>query len=307
MSAGGQSGCDVLVVGEYYFDLIFRGLPGLPKLGTDLWAREFDWAPGGAYSTALALTRLGSRAGWWCRFGTDIFSLMIVEQASSDGLDGSHFIHVDHPLRRVSAAFSFTQDRGFISYSEYPEPFPVREDLERIRPRVLMLQGLSLDPKWLALIEAARSMGIIVCMDCQNTEATLSTPGMIQILGSVDVFLPNATEACAVTGAGDVESSLGILSQYCRTVVIKCGKDGAIAMRDGTRYRVPALAVEVFDTTGAGDSFNGGFAHGLLTEGDFADALELGVICGSLAVTGYGGRNLPFKVDIDRYRRKRNG
>ncbi|HQU70053.1 MAG TPA: PfkB family carbohydrate kinase [Albidovulum sp.] len=304
MSEEGHTGCDVLVVGEYYFDLVFRGLPRIPQLGTDIWAREFDWAPGGAYSTALALTRLGSRAGWWCRFGNDVFSLMIIEEASKDGLDGSHFIHVDHPLRRVSAAFSFTEDRGFISYSEYPEPFPVREDLERIRPRVLMLQGLSLDPRWLALIEAARSMGIIVCMDCQNTEATLSTPGMIQVLRSVDVFLPNATEACAVTGAGDVEAALDILSQYCRTTVIKCGKDGAVARRDGDIYRVPALQVEVFDTTGAGDSFNGGFAHGLLTESDFSDALELGVICGSLAVTGYGGRNLPFKDEIDRYRRK---
>lgn len=305
MTGGEQPGCDVLVVGEYYFDLVFRGLPGLPQLGNDIWAQEFDWAPGGAYSTALALTRLGSRTGWWCRFGSDIFSRMIVDEARKDGLDDSHFIHVDHPLRRVSAAFSFTQDRGFISYSEYPEPFPVPQDLARIRPRALVLQGLSLEPQWLALVEAARSMGVIVCMDCQNTQATLSTPGVSRLLRAIDVFLPNLSEALAVTGAANVDAALEILSRHCATVVIKCGNDGAIAMRNGVRYGAPALAVEVFDTTGAGDSFNGGFVHGLLTEPDFADALELGVICGSLAVTGYGGRNLPFKDDIGRYRTRK--
>lgn len=301
-----HTGFDVLVVGEYYFDLVFRGLPGLPQLGADLWAREFDWAPGAAYATTLALTRLGSRTGWWCLFGNDIFSRMIVDEARKDGLDDSLFTHVDHPLRRVSAAFSFSHDRGFISYAEYPEPLPTREDLERIKPRVLLLQGLSLDPKRLALVEAARSMGIIVCMDCQHITETLSTPGIAEALRAVDVFLPNSTEALALTGAGNVEAALGVLAQYSRTTVIKCGGDGAIAMRDGVRYRVPALAVEVFDTTCAGDSFNGGFVHGLLTESDFVGALETGVICGSLAVTGYGGRNVPFKNEIERYRNKRD-
>ena len=56
-----HTGFDVLVVGEYYFDLVFRGLPGLPQLGADLWAREFDWAPGAAYATTLALT---DSSGW---------------------------------------------------------------------------------------------------------------------------------------------------------------------------------------------------------------------------------------------------
>lgn len=41
-----------------------------------------------------------------------------------------------------------------------------------------------------------------------------------------------------------------------------------------------------------------------MTEPDIEGAIELGVICGSLAVTGYGGRNLPFKEDLTQYRRR---
>ena len=167
----------------------------------------------------------------------------------------------------------------------------------------LLLQGFSLDAERTALIAAARELGIKVCSDCQHIEMDLSAPGMVETLRQIDVFLPNETEAKALTGEQDVEAALKSLARYCPTVVIKCGADGAFASDKGRLYHAPALAVEVFDTTGAGDSFNAGFVYGLLHEPDFASALDVAVICGSLAVTGYGGRNLPFHSDLNQYRR----
>jgi len=296
---------DVMVVGEYYFDLIFRGLPEVPKIGTDLWAKEFEWVPGAAFSTALALTRLGASVGWWCAFGNDIFSRMMMDEAQREGIDDGLFIHLDKPWRRVSSAFSFAHDRGFISYKEDKDPSPTPADLERIRPKILLLQGFSLDSERLALISAARRLGIRVCSDCQHIEMDLSHPGMIEALRQIDVFLPNESEAKALTGEDDVHSALKSLARFCQTVVIKCGANGAIAFDRGELHQVPALAVDVFDTTGAGDSFNAGFTYGLLHEPDFVSALEIAIICGSLAVTGYGGRNLPFHSDLSRYRRRK--
>ena len=298
------SAYEVMVVGEYYFDLIFRGLPEIPKVGADLWAQEFEWVPGAAFSTALALTRLGASVGWWCAFGNDIFSRMMIDEAQREGIDGGLFIHLDRPWRRVSSAFSFAHDRGFISYKEDADPSPTPSDLERIKPKILLLQGFSLDTQRLALIDAARRQGIKVCSDCQHIEMGLSEPGMVEALRQIDVFLPNESEAKTLTGEDDVQSALKSLERFCQTVVIKSGANGVIASDRGERYHVPALQVEVFDTTGAGDSFNAGFAYGVLHEPDFASALDVAVICGSLAVTGYGGRNLPFHSDLNRYRRR---
>lgn len=299
-----RSSYEVMVVGEYYFDLVFRGLPDIPRIGADLWAQEFDWVPGAAFSTALALTRLGTNAGWWCAFGNDIFSRMIMEEARKESIDDGLFIQLDKPWRRLSSAFSFTDDRGFISYSEDRDPSPTPADLERIRPNVLLLQGFSLDNERKALINAARNLGIRICSDCQHIDMDLSEPGLTDALRQIDVFLPNETEAKALTGETDVEIALGVLTRYCSTVVIKRGAEGVIASDNGRVYRLPALSVDVFDTTGAGDSFNAGFVHGLLHEPDFISALEVAVICGSLAVTGYGGRNLPYLSDLGRYRRR---
>jgi sugar/nucleoside kinase (ribokinase family) len=231
---------------------------------------------------------------------------MVLDEARREGIDGGLFIHLDHPLRRVSTAFSFDHDRGFISYSDQPEALPTPDDLRRIKPRFLLLQGFPTDPDKRALAGAARDLGISVCSDCQHFRHTISRREIDDALQLIDIFLPNLSEALSLTGTNDIEAALEVLASTCPTVVIKQGRDGATAIHQGMRCRVPALEVDVIDTTGAGDSFNAGFVHGLLNGEDFESALETGVICGSLAVTGFGGRNLPFREDLQKYRRLRS-
>ena len=60
MTATGKGPCDVLVVGEYFCDLIFSGLSDVPKPGAEFFADGLVMRPGGCYTSALALTRLMS-------------------------------------------------------------------------------------------------------------------------------------------------------------------------------------------------------------------------------------------------------
>jgi sugar/nucleoside kinase (ribokinase family) len=73
------------------------------------------------------------------------------------------------------------------------------------------------------------------------------------------------------------------------TVVVKLGPNGSIARRRGQVVRSPGYQVEVVDTTGAGDSFNGGFLHGYLAGMDLGACLDLGNACGALSARGIGG------------------
>lgn len=289
---------DVMVVGEYYYDLIFTDLPTLPSLGTDIWAKSFDDLPGASYTTALALTRLGLKAGWWCGFGTDIFSRMVLDEVRREGIDEGLFQRHDGPVRRVSAAFSFQHDRGFISYVDEHDRDPTVEDVEAVQPLVLMLQGFARSPERLALINGARRAGVLVCGECQHLDFGIEAEGVVDVLQALDMFVPNETEAVRFTGTADAGAALEILARYVRTVVIKCGANGAIAIHDGRRYAVPAPKVEVVDTTGAGDSFNAGLIYGVLRGAPFEEALRYAVICGSLSTTDYGGRALPREADL---------
>ena len=107
---------DVIVVGGYFVDLIFNGLPQFPVLGKEIVGSGFEMLPGGAYNAALAMHRLGLKVGWAADFGDDDFSRFTLERARAEGLDDALFVHHRRPLRRITAALSYPEERAFITY-----------------------------------------------------------------------------------------------------------------------------------------------------------------------------------------------
>src|SRR5689334_9992475 len=250
---------DVLLLGGYFCDLIFTGLPEMPRLGAEVYGSAFDMVPGAAYTTALALRRLELRAGWACDFGDDFFSQFVLESARRAGLDSSLFRMHTGPVRRVTAALSFPHERAFVSFADElasASPIPL---IERHRPRVVLFSGLWYGPEHAEVCAAAHASGAQVYMDCQCSAATLATPGLADSLRCVDIFAPNASEALQITGAGTVDAALAQLAELTPLVIVKRGADGVIAQAGERVAHAPGISVDVFDTTGAGDCFNAGF------------------------------------------------
>jgi len=297
---------DVLLLGSYYCDLIFTGLPELPRLGLDLFGTGFDLVAGGCYRTSTALKRLGLRAGWLVDFGDDVFSRLVLEMAAREGLDDTLFRHHPFPVRRISAAFSFVNDRGFISYAD-PLPPPIAVDtVAAHQPRAILISHLQYGPAHEALVAAARAAGAFVYMDCQSVAVNLATPGVREALARVDVFGPNESEALRLTGAATVEAALEQLAAIAPAVVVKRGAAGALASAGGQIINAPALAVDVCDTTGAGDCFNAGFLYGHLNGQDFQGCLRRGNICGGLATVSRGNEALPTPAQLEELLRTTN-
>ena len=88
---------DVLLLGGYFCDLIFTGLPEMPRLGAEVYGSAFDMVPGAAYTTALALRRLELRAGWACDFGDDFFSQFVLDSARRAGAGQQPVSHARRP------------------------------------------------------------------------------------------------------------------------------------------------------------------------------------------------------------------
>ncbi len=107
----------------------------------------------------------------------------------------------------------------------------------------------------------------------------------------MDVLLLNEEEAEYLTGLTDSEAALDQLLQTSSTVVIKRGAHGAIGKsRGGESVSVPAIATEVIDTTGAGDSFAAGFISYFATKKDLTHALMAGAEVASHCVAIVGAR-----------------
>ncbi|WP_020579748.1 ribokinase [Actinopolymorpha alba] len=113
------------------------------------------------------------------------------------------------------------------------------------------------------------------------------------ILKQCDPLVVNEVEAAALAGDLGLEADdLGTLSlalaQMCHSVVITAGARGACLARGSTSTMIPAPAVDVVDTTGAGDAFVGALTAGLDESGDIDRACRIGVEAGSMAVQHHG-------------------
>jgi ribokinase len=111
-----------------------------------------------------------------------------------------------------------------------------------------------------------------------------------EFLATVDYLVANETEA----------DQFGPVS-YHGTAVITGGQRGALVLVPGhDHHRVPALAVPVVDTTGAGDAFCGCLAAGLAAGRSFGSALRRAIAAGAHAVTIEGAfASLPSSADVE--------
>jgi sugar/nucleoside kinase (ribokinase family) len=293
---------DVLLWGTYFFDIIFTELPGIPRLGTEVFSRGLTITPGGAFNTAVALHRLGINCTWSCDFGTDFFSQFVLERTTKEKLDTSLFTYHDYPVRRISAAFSLTNDRGFMSFMDEVQQTSPIDQMKDNKPAFLLLPHLHYGDDYKDLFRTAQLLGTRILMDCQSTEATLETPGVENAIKLVDVFIPNEMEAIQLTGASSAEEALVILAKLTPLVIIKRGKDGAISLQDGEIIHEPAIDVQVKDTTGAGDCFNAGFLFGhLILKAPLSTCLKAANFCGGISVTAAGGKAIPNEADVRRH------
>lgn len=294
--------CDILIPGNYFCDVIFTDLPRFPSLGSEIYTGGLTVTVGGVLNTVIALRRLGVDVGWVGYSGADMFSQFVLDTAAREGIDTSLIQRLDTPFQRVTVSLSYPEDRAFISYVD-PAQNSVQmvfEALDSVDFRHLHFTGFQLDPRTLELLDIVRGRGVRVTMDCQDRPFTLETPMVREVLGAVDIFMPNAKEAMQLTGHDTVAEAAAVLGTLVPVLVIKDGANGATAWTGDQEISSPAIDVVPVDTTGAGDVFNAGFLSGLL-EGESLEAcLRRGNICGGLSTLGVGGASsAPHRAEVD--------
>ncbi len=290
---------DILIPGHYFCDIIFTGIPGFPALGTELFTKEVTVVPGGVMNTVVGLRRLGVRVAWLSTLGDDFFSLFAAETARAEGVELSHVLFSGQPLRRVTVAMSYPDDRAFVTYIDQPPDLIPRiyQALDSTPFRHLHFTGLLIDERVPDLIRACHARDITVSMDCQHREQTLADPLVRAIVGGLDLFMPNAAEAKKLTQTTALPEAAEVLREMVPYLVIKDGRDGAHAWVEGQHIHAPAIAIEPVDTTGAGDVFNAGFLTAWLQNNPPVECLRWGNVAGGLSLRGYGGYSTAPTLD----------
>ena len=153
----------------------------------------------------------------------------------------------------------------------------------------------------LAQVERPR---LVVC-DTMNYWIQSKKAALLELLGRVDVLMVNDGEARELSSDWNIHrAGRWILRQGPSRVVIKQGEYGALLIEPNRTFYVPAFPLEtVYDPTGAGDAFAGGFMAylartGSLDENNIRRAMVYGAAMGSYAVEQFGIRGFE-QVTLD--------
>jgi sugar/nucleoside kinase (ribokinase family) len=170
----------------------------------------------------------------------------------------------------------------------------------------------NIDPELqLGVLSQVRRPSLVVC-DTMNYWIQSKKPQLLELLSRVDVLMVNDSEARELSSDWNIHrAARWILAHGPKRVVIKQGEHGAMLMAPGRTFYAPAFPLEeVFDPTGAGDSFAGGFMGYIARTGDTEDenlrrAMVYGAAMGSYAVAQFGIRGFDGVSLIEVERRVR--
>jgi sugar/nucleoside kinase (ribokinase family) len=292
----------VAVIGPHILDVLGRPVDSIPAgQGSARLTEIRATAAGTAAGTGVDLAKLGHSVRSIGAVGTDLLADVLIAAMVAHGVDTGGLVRT--AAAQTSATILPIRHNGERPALHVPGATRLLRladiDLAGLAgfDAVLLggpdaLAGLS-GGDLAAVVAAAKAGGALVAVDVLHPGNERDLTRIGNALGGADWFWPNADQLLALTGRTDLELAIGdVLALGTGGVAVTLGADGCLVTSEPGTDRglthIPAIAVDVVDTTGCGDGFDAGMLTGLLLGCDPADAAWLGVACGALVATGLG-------------------
>ncbi|WP_309086484.1 sugar kinase [Chelativorans sp.] len=284
----------VLSLGRIYCDLVFTGVPGMPRLGREIFAENMTVAlGGGAYITAAHSAALGRPTALLARYGTDALSRAMEPELALHGIDLRFLDRHPQAGPQVTVAIVGGEERAFLSRrAGSAAPATLDAALAWSQSRHLHIAEYATLVEIPDLVDRAKGRGLTVSLDPSWDETLIREPHYLDRCAGIDVFLPNMEEARVLTGKESPSEALQALASRFPIVVLKLGAEGGMLSMDGQVVSLAARKVPVVDTTGAGDALNAGFINAWLGGAEPEACLAAGIDAGAAAVQAAGGASV---------------
>ena len=287
---------DLLVLGDANPDLVLTG-DVEPAFGqAERLVDEARLTVGGSGAiVATGAARLGLRVGFCGVVGDDPFGRFLRDELDRRGVDvGGLLLDAARPTG-VTVVLARPTDRAILTHAGTIADLrtdlidPTRlERARHVHVSSYFLQQ-SLAPALSALFGRVRARGATTSVDPNWDPSGRWDGGLRDLLGHIDVFLPNATEATRIAGIDELDHAVRALAERAGVVVAKAGAGGALAAHGDRLVRAAAPAIEALDTTGAGDAFDAGYLASMLAGHPLERSLAIANACGALSTRALGG------------------
>jgi ribokinase len=284
----------IAVIGSANIDLTTFS-DRFPRAGETIFGQKFYLGFGGKGANQAVASRLcGAEVFMVARVGNDLFGPATIENFKKLGIDATHVKQLEGVSSGVAPIFVEPSGQNRIlvvkGANDLLKPADVDTacDLLKTVDCIVLQFEIPLETVYYS-VAFARKHGIRCIVNPAPAQ-----PVDMNALNGLDYFVPNESEAEAITGLSvrTVEDAkqcaAKLLSGGVKRVILTLGAKGSLlASRDGMEH-VPAFSVKSVDSTGAGDAFIGSFAV-FLGEGlPESEAVRRANLYAGLSTTGVG-------------------
>jgi sugar/nucleoside kinase (ribokinase family) len=292
-----------MAMGVHVLDVLVRPVEEIPAgQGGTLVEQIKLTAAGSAGGTALVLAKLDAEVRSAGAIGTDAAGDMLLALLARDGVDTSLLLRREEvqtsasvlPIRPDGSRPACHVVGANGTYGPDDAPWDAIADCTHLHLGGPEFMGGEAAAK---ILSFAREHGVVTSADVLAP----GEPGILEwiapALEFVDHLLPNDEQVLGFTGAGDLEAGCrALIERGVRCVAATQGGDGALVVDAGGAVHVPALDIEVVDTTGCGDAFSAGYLRGLSLGRTPADAAGLGCAVAAEVAQGLGSDHGDFDL-----------
>lgn len=244
---------------------------------------------------------LGGSCSYACmaasRFAEDVAMVGVVgedfpdshrETFQTHGLDVSGLETAPGRTFRWGGEYGFdlnTRDTLFTELNVFAEFQPKLSGAHRAAKHVFLA---NIDPVLQGQVLDQVDNPELVVMDSMNFWIDGARDALVKTMSRVDVMLLNDEETCMLTDEVNlIRAAKGVMELGPSVVIVKKGEHGCLVFSENFMFSAPAYPVELlFDPTGAGDSFAGGFLGYLAASGDHGpDAMRRAIVYGTVAAS----------------------
>ncbi|HEX2692179.1 MAG TPA: D-glycero-beta-D-manno-heptose-7-phosphate kinase [Kofleriaceae bacterium] len=293
-------GCRVVVIGdvmldEYLHGTVSRISPEAPV--PVLEVRAHDWRLGGAANAAAGIQALGGATTLVGVVGKDEAATILGERLADHGVASAMVIDPDRPTTKKTRLVAQQQQIVRVDHEKrHPVAGTITDGLRRAIDQAMhdaqacvlsdYAKGVVTGEIARHAIDTARAAGIPVIVDPKQKSfaayrgATVITPNLHELEAAAPGVVPFEVERAATSVLGEIAGT---------AVLVTRSADGMTLFRAGRDpFHVAAMAKEVFDVTGAGDTVVATIALALGARVAIEQAIELASIAAAISVSKRG-------------------
>jgi sugar/nucleoside kinase (ribokinase family) len=287
----------VLCAGNLTQDILACPVDGI-TFNSTAWVEQIENSIGGnGANTAHALATLGARVRLIGAAGADKFGDHAVSTLASAGVDVTHIERVDAATATTVVLVNRHGERAFLhrpgaSRHAFTSTFDFSSACVHGCSHFHLANPFALPAlrdRAGEMLRDARSAGLTTSLDTGWDARGEWMKVIGPCLPHIDLLFANDAEAEKLTGSPHIHRAARFFREHgAGAVVLKLGRQGCVVFDGDEEISACAFAVDVVDTTGAGDCFVGGFLAALQRGGDASEAARIGNIAGALAVQRIG-------------------